>query len=125
MYLYPEALKKYTTFEGRATRKEFWMFVLFYLCITSCLVGLMSVSFILLKNDIIGTILEIILMIFHVVMFYSGLTILVRRLHDTNHSGWWFFITLLPIFGYIILLVLMIQDGQPDQNQYGCNPKKC
>ena len=47
----------------------------------------------------------------------------VRRLHDTNRSGWWVLIALVPIIGSIVLLVFMVQDSQPNENQYGSNPK--
>jgi uncharacterized membrane protein YhaH (DUF805 family) len=47
----------------------------------------------------------------------------VRRLHDTGRSGWWFFIAFVPIAGGIILLVLLLLDSTPGDNQYGINPK--
>jgi uncharacterized membrane protein YhaH (DUF805 family) len=47
----------------------------------------------------------------------------VRRLHDTNRSGWWLLISLIPCLGFIVLLVFMVQDSQAGDNQYGPNPK--
>jgi len=48
----------------------------------------------------------------------------VRRLHDTGRSGWWLLIALVPLIGAIVLLVFMVQDSKPGQNQYGANPKE-
>ena len=47
---------------------------------------------------------------------------LIRRLHDTGRSGWWFWIGLIP-FGAVVLLVFTLQDSQPGDNPYGPNPK--
>jgi len=48
----------------------------------------------------------------------------VRRLHDTNRSGWWMFISLIPLIGGIVLIVFFAQDSKPGTNQYGPNPKE-
>lgn len=47
----------------------------------------------------------------------------VRRLHDTNRSGWWLLIGLVPLIGTIVLIVFMVQDSQTGDNRYGQNPK--
>lgn len=47
----------------------------------------------------------------------------VRRLHDTNRSGWWYFISFIPFVGGIILIVFLAEDSQPGNNRYGSNPK--
>ena len=60
-------------------------------------------------------------------MLIPGMAVKVRRLHDTNRSGWWvlsfFLVVLVPFIGDIVLLVFMVQDSQPNENQYGSNPK--
>ena len=61
--------------------------------------------------------------IYSLAVLIPGLAVAVRRLHDTNRSGWWLFIGLVPLIGAIILLVFMVQDSQPGENQYGPNPK--
>jgi uncharacterized membrane protein YhaH (DUF805 family) len=47
----------------------------------------------------------------------------VRRLHDTNRTGWWLLVGLIPILGVFVLLIFAVQDSQPGDNQYGPNPK--
>lgn len=53
-----------------------------------------------------------------------GIAVSVRRLHDTGRSGWWLLISLIPLIGAIVLLVFMVLDGTPGQNQHGANPKE-
>ncbi len=48
---------------------------------------------------------------------------MVRRLHDTGRSGWWYFIGFVPLIGGIVLMVFMVLDSDPDRNEYGPNPK--
>ena len=57
------------------------------------------------------------------VMMIPSLAIPVRRLHDVGKSGWMMLIMLIPIIGAIWLLILLCQDGNPESNQYGINPK--
>ena len=47
----------------------------------------------------------------------------VRGLHDTNRSGWWLFISLIPVIGIIVLLVFLASDSKPEEDQYGLNSK--
>jgi ribosomal protein L40E len=53
-----------------------------------------------------------------------GLAVSIRQLHDTNHSGWWLLIGLVPLIGAIVLLIFMFRDGQPGQNRFGPNPNE-
>ncbi|HSF34700.1 MAG TPA: DUF805 domain-containing protein [Nocardioides sp.] len=55
-------------------------------------------------------------------LFLPSLAVGVRRLHDTDRSGWWILIGLIPIIGWILLIVWFCTDSKPD-NQYGPNPK--
>ena len=52
-----------------------------------------------------------------------GLAVLVRRLHDTDHSGWWYWIGLIPLIGVIILLIFLCSDSKPGENRFGAKPK--
>lgn len=104
---YFDVFKKYAVFSGRARRKEHWMFFLINFII-AVVIGI--VSSLIGANDALSN-------------FYSLATLLpsiavgVRRLHDTNRSGWWL---LLPIVNIVFLAL----DGQPGNNRFGSNPKE-
>jgi uncharacterized membrane protein YhaH (DUF805 family) len=61
--------------------------------------------------------------IYALAVLIPSLAVGIRRLHDTNRSGWWLLIALIPIVGTIVLLVFMVQDSDPGENLYGPNPK--
>jgi len=113
MNWYLEVLKKYAVFSGRARRKEYWMFVLINLIITLVLA---LIEGILGSPGIIG-------LLYALAVLIPGIAVSVRRLHDTNRSGLWLFIGLIPLIGAIVLLVFMVQDSQQGDNEYGPNPK--
>jgi uncharacterized membrane protein YhaH (DUF805 family) len=105
------AYKKYADFTGRARRKEFWMFVLFYF-IVSIVLGIV--------DSIIG--FQLLGLLFSLGSLIPSLAIGARRLHDTGRSGWWQLLYLIPLIGLIIMIVFLVQDSHPD-NEYGPNPK--
>ncbi|ARU28850.1 DUF805 domain-containing protein [Cellvibrio sp. PSBB006] len=105
------AYKKYADFTGRARRKEFWMFVLFYF-IASIVLGIV--------DSIIG--FQLLGLLFSLGSLIPSLAIGARRLHDTGRSGWWQLLYLIPLIGLIIMIVFLVQDSHPD-NEYGPNPK--
>ena len=102
MKYYIEGLKKYAEFEGRARRKEYWMFILFYFIFTIAAVVL---------DEILGS-EPVIYTVYVLVLILPYLAVTVRRLHDTDRSGWWILITLVPIIGAIVLLVFLVQDSR-------------
>lgn len=113
MNWYMEVLKKYAEFNGRARRTEYWMFFLFNLIISFVLgfiEGLMGGA------GIIG-------MLYALAVLIPGIAVSVRRLHDTDRSGWWLLIAFVPLVGAIVLLVFMVQDSNPSANEHGDNPK--
>ena len=112
---YLEALKKFAVFDGRASRKEYWYFVLFHFMI--CMVLLVVAS-----ADASG-VLVYVCAGYWLAGILPSLAVSVRRLHDTGHSGAWLLIGLIP-FGGIVLLVFKVQDSTPGMNQYGPNPKE-
>jgi uncharacterized membrane protein YhaH (DUF805 family) len=61
--------------------------------------------------------------IYSLAVLIPSLAVSVRRLHDTNRTGWWVLIGLIPLVGTIILIVFLATDSQPGENQYGPNPK--
>lgn len=104
-------LSQYIGFSGRARRSEYWYFVLFNL--------LVSVVAALIDAAIGTSILQIVVAL---ALFLPGLAVAIRRLHDTGRSGWWIFIALVPIVGFILLIVWNATDSEGD-NEYGPSPK--
>ena len=117
MNWYLTVLKKYAVFSGRACRKEYWMFVLFSFIITFALGFIEGIAGIGPEN------VSFLAIIYGLAVLIPGLAVSVRRLHDTNRSGWWLLIGLVPLIGAVVLLVFTVQDGQSGDNQYGPNPK--
>ncbi len=121
------AFKKFFVWKGRASRSEFWWFYLFYLVgtIVTTLVDLIY-GFPFLNT------------IFFLAVFFPILSVFIRRLHDTGHSGWWYWIALLPIviysyegrnhkvlmpiFGFMYAIKLLFTLSEEGDNQYGSSP---
>jgi uncharacterized membrane protein YhaH (DUF805 family) len=115
------ALRKYATFAGRAQRSEYWYFILIYLLVYVAL--LIAGGVIGSSSPMLSTGLQLLGALFSLGMFIPSLAVSVRRLHDTDRSGWWFLIGLVPLIGSIVLLVFFVQDSQPGENRFGPNPK--
>lgn len=113
MNWYLEVLKKYAEFSGRARRTEYWMFFLINLIISIVLAVI---------DNMIGT-GGIIGGLYSLAVLLPGIGVTVRRLHDTGRVGWWILIGLIPIIGWIVLLIFMVLDSHPGDNEYGPNPK--
>lgn len=112
-------LSKYVDFSGRARRSEYWFFALF-----GFLVGIVtSVIDMVLGTDYDGsTSGGLVNTVVSLALFLPSLAVGVRRLHDTDRSGWWILIGIIPIIGWILLLVWFCTDSKPS-NQYGPSPK--
>jgi uncharacterized membrane protein YhaH (DUF805 family) len=110
---YLEVLKKYAVFDGRSRRSEYWYFALFNFIITVVFEILTQASGVFL----------VLLYIYDLAVLLPAIGVSIRRLHDTNRSGWWILIGLIPIVGWIILIVFMGQDSDLGDNKYGSNPK--
>ena len=102
---------KYAVFSGRASRSEFWFFVLLqYILLFGCLmfypmgIGLQLFSLVALGN------------------FLPYVSVLVRRLHDTDHSGWWYWLGLVPLVGVVVLLIWFCTRGTAGSNRFGQDP---
>ena len=106
---------KYATFSGRARRSEYWYFVLLQVIVTAVLNGLYSATE--------SVAFSAILVLFDLALLVPSLAVCWRRLHDIGRSGAYYFFVLIPLVGWILLLVWMCQDSQPGANQYGPNPK--
>jgi uncharacterized membrane protein YhaH (DUF805 family) len=105
MNYYTNVINKYAVFEGRATRKEYWMFVLINFIITIC-VGIISTILFIphLQN------------LYSVAVLLPSIAVGVRRLHDINHSGWWLLLAFIPIIGWIWLIILLARKSDTGPN---------
>jgi uncharacterized membrane protein YhaH (DUF805 family) len=112
MHWYTDVLKKYTEFSGRARRQEYWMFFLFNFIISIVI----SIIDAVLGLGFLG-------LIYMLAVLLPSIAVAIRRLHDTDRSGWWFLIGFVPLIGGIWLLVLLVLEGTSGENQYGADPK--
>lgn len=136
-------LSQYATFTGRARRSEYWWFYLFFTLVSlpfqifffAMYVTALAPAFDSVGSDaqysevafedinwslfVVGFVPMIIVSL---AFLLPSLAVLVRRLHDTGRSGWWWLISFVP-FGSIAILVFSVLDGQPHDNQYGPDPK--
>jgi uncharacterized membrane protein YhaH (DUF805 family) len=114
---------KYADFNGRARRKEYWMWTLYYtimLLFAMVLDNVLGLNFELLGQNLGYGWLYVIIGITHLI---PGLGIVVRRLHDVGKSGWFYLIILIPLIGFIWILVLFCTEGDKEDNKWGSNPK--
>ena len=109
-------LKKYAEFSGRARRREYWMFSLAIIIVT-------AVLSILSQIPIIGLLFAIVSGLFGLAILIPSIAVSIRRLHDTNRSGFMLLLCLIPLVGFIIVLYFAIQEGTQGENQYGPDPK--
>jgi uncharacterized membrane protein YhaH (DUF805 family) len=140
MNWYLQVINKYAVFVGRARRREYWLFhlcnILIYLVCMAADYFLfagpaeVATQFTPLGNGSISSFEMVQWSNFGMIAPFYGLFVLiptfavmVRRLHDTGRSGWWWLISLLPFVGIIILFVFLVEDSQPVENRYGANPK--
>ena len=119
MHYYTDVLKKYAVFTGRASRKEYWMFTLWNVAIYIVLLFLFEIG----RGGITPMIIAAIYLLYGLGILLPSLGVLVRRLHDTDRSGWWVLIGLVPFLGSLVILIFTVIDSKPGDNIYGPNPK--
>ncbi|WP_309573362.1 DUF805 domain-containing protein [Deinococcus sp.] len=125
----------YANFQGRARRREYWMFSLINAIILFILEipALLSLPATLATTDSNGQtsspliapvlISGLLVLVYGLAIIVPSLAVSVRRLHDTGKSGWWYLISFVPFIGSLAMLVLMVLDSEPASNQWGPNPK--
>jgi uncharacterized membrane protein YhaH (DUF805 family) len=119
MNWYLVVLKKYAVFNGRARRKEYWYFFLFNILISIVLGVIDGMTGSFSPESGMGLLSGI----YMLAVLIPGIAVAVRRLHDTSRTGWWLLISLIPLIGAIVLIVFLVSDSKPEENQYGVNPK--
>ena len=108
--------RKYADFSGRATRSEYWWFLLFYFLVLIVLAVVASAG---RGSSPVAAVAAIGLAVFVLGTLIPSLAVSVRRLHDSDKSGWWLLISLIPYLGSLILLVMMALPSTPGLNRFG------
>lgn len=130
-------LRRYADFSGRSRRKEFWMFALLNLIISTALltfiviriyqvlieVGERGVATDYHMETMMPNSLMIVLFVYSLATFIPSLAVTVRGFHDQGKSGWFVLLWLVPYVGVIIVLFFMCLDGMRGDNRYGPDPK--
>lgn len=108
---YIEALRKYAVFDGRAKRSEYWLFMLVHVII-SIILGLIP---------LVLDWFVVVEVVYFLALLVPALAVGARRLHDSGKSGWLQLILLVPLIGWIIVIILMALPSE-DDNKYGPRP---
>jgi len=125
-YFLDPVTQKYADFSGRASRSQYWYFVLYFVLLS--LVMATIDTFVI--NPMLGATLAqasqggFLQIIFALALFLPSLSIGARRLHDIGRSGWWLLLIFVPIIGALILLYWFTLKSQPENNKYGVRPKE-
>jgi uncharacterized membrane protein YhaH (DUF805 family) len=107
------------TFSGRASRSEYWWFVLFYFLIGFLIDSVLETLFPYSTADWVNRLIPLAIDFVILLVLSSGTC---RRLHDINRSGWWQLINFIPVVGWIVSLYWMIKKGTPGPNRFGEDP---
>ncbi len=117
---------KYVTFSGRAARSELWWYVLFVIVVNFLLTFVDSFLFGTTVTTEYGfsasTNTPIFSGLFMLATLLPSISVAVRRLHDTDRSGWWYWIGLVPLIGAILLIVWFASKGTSGKNRFGPDP---
>ena len=117
--MFLEPYKKYVDFSGRARRKEYWLFILFY-CVVAFILVILDMELGLTNSESGYGVLS---GLFGFGSLIPYLAVSVRRLHDINRTGWWLLIWIVPVIGVILLIVWNCFDSDAADNRFGENPK--
>lgn len=119
MNWYLLVIKKYAVFQGRARRKEFWMFMLLYTIFSIVLeqVDMFIGTYHIQYGGLFSS-------VYNLALIIPSIAVGTRRLHDINRSGWWQLLFLIPIIGWLILLFFFVSKGNIGTNRFGEDPKQ-
>jgi uncharacterized membrane protein YhaH (DUF805 family) len=116
MHWYTDVIRKYAVFNGRAARPEFWWFALYNLIIAAVINLVAGIVVGRSSGQVVGD-------LYSLAVLLPSLGVGIRRLHDTNRTGWWYLLVFLPIIGWIVLIVFLAMASDPGANKYGPNPQ--
>ena len=111
----------YANFNGRARRKEYWMFTLFFLLfalLAGFVIGILSAV-----GETVAMIAIILTVVWYLAHLVPSLAVTVRRLHDTGKSGWFYLLAIIPYIGGLIIFIFTVIEGDKGDNKYGPDPK--
>ncbi len=112
------SLRNYAKFDGRATRPEYWYFVL----MTMLIFIILAIFDGILGKFSSSTGMGLLSGIYLVAVAIPSLAVGARRLHDTGRSGWWQLVNVVPYIGWVVVIVLFALRGQPESNRFGDVP---
>lgn len=110
---------RWKDFNGRSSRSEYW-WATFFVILTSIFTNILTL-FLGLSGSIVAIIVLLLIVIFSLFLTIASLALVVRRLHDTNKSGWWYLI-IFTIIGVLPLLYWYCKKGDEGENRFGSNP---
>jgi uncharacterized membrane protein YhaH (DUF805 family) len=111
--------RNYATFDGRASRSEYWWFQLFYFVVSlGIYVGGLFLAGVARSQAVFGLVL-VALIAFVLLSFVPQLAVTVRRLHDSDKSGWWLLLVFIPYIGGFIVFIFTLLDSSIGFNRYG------
>ena len=108
--------QRYAKFDGRAGRAEFWWFALANIVLYFAVLIVVGIGYAIASG--LGVVLVIAAVALYLAIIVPSIGVAIRRLHDTDKSGWWLLIGLIP-FGGLVLLFFYIQEGTVGQNTFG------
>lgn len=125
-------LKRFADFQGRSSRMEYWLFILFYTLVFVACGVLAAIGIAMSPNADLAAVGTGTILFwagaalgggFALAMVIPGLAVQVRRFHDQDRSGWMLLLGLIPYVGGIVVLVFMCLEGTRGSNRFGANPK--
>ena len=118
--------RRYAEFSGRSRRKEYWMFVLLNMLLSTA-IGVVGVwgaaSGLFSSEEELGLYFVATAGLYSLIAFIPGLAVTIRRLHDTDRSGWNILWGLIPLVGALVLIFMYVSEGTSGPNSYGPDPK--
>ena len=114
--------KNYANFNGRAGRSEYWFFYLFNVLLVIAAILVIGIVGAITHAGILTGLLYLVFVVASLGLILPGIAVTIRRLHDTDHSGWWVWIALVPLLGVILLIVWYCTQGTSGPNKFGDDP---